>query len=168
MSKATKEATVKATALTTAKSDKAIDRNLTKEEVAKAQETAQDKILAFDESLAKQLAKDYQTTCNHKNEITLKRDSISFKMCYKHNKIAVYSNTASNEMRNKMLKVFKYTENITKASNEKYLASKTNKEFQVTITHNTVDKELIEIIDTLFTNLKEARTEVNKQTKKAK
>lgn len=185
MSKVTKEelkkalasntATSSETAISTKQANKKIenDAKLTKEEIRQLQETAQDKIIKFDDSLAQLLSKKYTSSCNSKNEITLKRDSISFKLCYKSQKqlITVYSNVASNEMRNKMLELYKYSDNVKKTSNESYLNSKTNKEFKLEVTHVTVDKSLLSLIDEIFSNLKQARIDANKSLqakKKAK
>lgn len=181
MSKATKEELKKAlaskteTAISTEQANKKIENaeKLTQEEVKQLQETAQDKIIKFDDSLAQLLSEKYTSSCNSKNEITLKRDSISFKLCYKSQKqlITVYSNTASNEMRNKMLELYKYSENVKKTSNATYLNSKVNKEFKLEITHVTVDKSLLSLIDEIFENLKQARIDANKSLqakKKAK
>jgi hypothetical protein len=105
--------------------------------------------------------------------MTLKRENISFKLCYKSQKqlITVYSNTASNEMRNKMLELYKYSDNIRKTSNANYLNSKVNKEFKLEVTHVTVDNSLLTLIDEIFENLKQARIDANKSLqakKKAK
>lgn len=155
--------------------NKKIENNekLTKKEVEALQETSQDRIIKFDESLAKLLSEKYASSCNSKNEIKLKRDSISFKLCYKSQKqlITVYSNVASNEMRNKMLELYKYSENVKKTSNESYLNSKTSKEFKLEVSHVTVDKSLLALIDEIFENLKQARIDANKSLqakKKAK
>lgn len=163
------------TAISTKQANKKIENaeKLTQEEVKALQETAQDRIIKFDESLAKLLSEKYTSSCNSKNEITLKRDSISFKLCYKSQKqlITVYSNTASNEMRNKMLQLYKYSDNVKKTSNETYLNSKTNKEFKLEVTHVEVNKELLTLIDEIFNNLKQARIDANKSLqakKKAK
>lgn len=163
------------TAINTKQANKKIENaeKLTQEEVKALQETAQDKIIKFDDSLAQILSEKYTSSCNSKNEITLKRDSISFKLCYKSQKqlITVYSNTASNEMRNAMLKLYKYSENVKKTSNESYLNSKVNKEFKLEITHITVDNSLLTLTDEIFNNIKQARIDANKSLqakKKAK
>lgn len=163
------------TAISTKQANKKIENaeKLTAKEVQQLQETAQDKIIKFDESLAKLLSEKYTSSCNSKNEITLKRDSISFKLCYKSQKqlITVYSNVASNEIRNKMLELYKYSENVKKTENATYLNSKTSKEFKLEVTHATVDESLLSLIDEIFKNLKQARIDANKSLqakKKAK
>ena len=164
--------TASKTAISTKEANKKIENaeQLTAKEVQQLQETAQDKIIKFDDSLAQLLSNKYTSSCNSKNEITLKRDSISFKLCYKSQKqlITVYSNVASNEMRNAMLKLYKYSENVRKTENATYLNSKTNKEFKLEITHATVDKSLLTLIDEIFNNLKQARIDANKSLKSEK
>lgn len=172
LQKALASKTASKTAISTREANKKIQNaeKLTQAEVAKLQETAQDKIIKFDNSLAELLSKKYTSSCNSKNEITLKRDSISFKLCYKSQKqlITVYSNVASNEMRNKMLELYKYSENVRKTSNEVYLNSKTSKEFKLEVVHATVDKSLLALIDEIFENLKQARIEANKSLQSKK
>ena len=172
MSKATTKTTNKTTSITTKQANKKIENaeKLTQEEIKQLQETAQDKILAFDNSLKEALSKNYTTKSNDKNEITLKRENISFKLCYKSKKqlITVYSSVASNEMRNKMLELYKYSDNIRKTNNDDYLNSKVNKEFKLEVTHVEVNKELLKIIDEIFNNIKQARIDANKAMKKAK
>jgi hypothetical protein len=167
--------TASKTVISTKEANKKIqnEQKLTKEEVTQLQQTAQDKIIKFDDSLAQILSEKYTSSCNSKNEITLKRDSISFKLCYKSQKqlITVYSNTASNEMRNKMLELYNYSDNIKKTSNSSYLNSKVNKEFKLEVTHVTVDNSLLTLIDEIFENIKQARIDANKSLqakKKAK
>jgi hypothetical protein len=175
LQKALASKTASKTAISTKEANKKIqnEQKLTKEEIKELQQTAQDKILAFDSSLEKALSKNYTAKSNSKNEITLKRDNISFKLCYKSQKqlITVYSNTASNEMRNKMLELYKYSDNVRKTSNANYLNSKVNKEFKLEVTHVTVDNSLLTLIDEIFENLKQARIDANKSLqakKKAK
>ena len=86
------------TTSTTAKSDNAIVKNLTKEEVAKAQETAQTRLLAFDKSFIEQAEKRtdiiVKTTTSKNNmraKVTKDNVSASVEICRKENYIVCYT-----------------------------------------------------------------------------
>lgn len=165
----TKKTTTKVTIKKDAE-NKIVNTKFTEAEVAEMQRTAQDAILDFDTALEKLLAKsDYQVVKkNSKNEVTISHNALRIKLCYKHNKVACYANVASNELRNECLKRFKYTDTLQKVSNAKYLASTVNKEFQVTMSYNTADKQLKTLISDLFTAYEACLTESKKALKKAK
>jgi hypothetical protein len=61
--------TASKTAISTKQANKKIENSekLTKDEVAQLQETAQDKIIKFDDSLAQILSEKYTSSCNSKN-----------------------------------------------------------------------------------------------------
>lgn len=165
--------TKKTTTTVTIKKDaenKIVNTKFTEAEVAEMQRTAQDAILDFDTALEKLLAKTDYTVVkkNSKNEVTISHNALRIKLCYKHNKVACYANVASNELRNECIKRFKYTDTLQKVNNTKYLASTVNKEFQVTMTYNTADKELKTLISDLFTAYEACLTESKKALKKAK
>lgn len=146
------------------------NESFTEEELALLQEDAQTRILAFDDALEKLLAKtDYKVTKkNKKNEVTVSHNALNIKLCYKDKKVACYAYVSSNELRNECLKRFKYTDTLQKVNNTKYLASTVNKEFQVTMSYNTADKQLKTLISDLFTAYEACLTESKKALKKAK
>ena len=164
--------TTKNTTKVTIKKDaenRIVNTEFTEQEVKEMQRTAQDAILDFDTALEKLLAKsDYNIVKkNSKNEITVSHNALRIKMCYKHNKVACYANVASNELRNECIKRFKYSKEIHTVTNVKYLDSKVNKEFQVTIVYNTADEHLKTLIADLFTAYETCLTESKKALKKA-
>lgn len=165
--------TTKKTTKVTIKKDaenKIVNTKFTEAEVAEMQRTAQDAILDFDTALEKLLAKsDYNIVKkNSKNEVTVSHNALRIKLCYKHNKVACYTNVASNELRNECIKRFKYSKEIHTVTNARYLDSTVNKEFQVTIAYNTADAHLKTLIADLFTAYEACLTESKKALKKAK
>ena len=162
MTKTTKNTKTQLT--TTMKSDKAITKNLTKAEIAKAQETAQDRQLAFVDAMKKQKC---FNSVNAKNEVTIKTDSKATALvCRKEKFTAIYTCKCTDKAeRDKVLATFKNTDYVHTCNSDKYLASKETR-IQLIIEDNTVTSDYIKILVDSVDAIKKALVNSRKKTAK--
>lgn len=153
---------------TVANSENAIVKNLTKEEVAKAQETAQTRILAFDDAFKKATAKRDDITVTKvttKNNLNIKTKTASAEICRKEKFTVVYTCRCTDKKeRDTILKAFKDTKEIHTCKTAKYLDSKETR-IELIIESNKVDKNFIDTIVNTCESLKEARNNFKKKAK---
>ena len=158
----------KNTLTTTAQSENAIVKNLTKEEIEKAQETAQTRILAFDDAFKKAVEKrdDIKITkVTTKNNLNIKTKNTSAEICRKEKFTVVYTCRCTDKKeRDTILKAFADTKEIHTCKTAKYLDSKETR-IELIIESNEVNKKFIDDIVNVCESLKEQRTALKKKAK---
>lgn len=153
---------------TVANSENAIVKNLTREEIAKAQETAQTRILEFDDAFKKATEKRDDITVTKvttKNNLNIKTKNASAEICRKEKFTVIYTCrcTDLNE-RDKILKSFNDTKDIHTCKTSKYLDSKETR-IELIIESNKVDKKFIDSIVNACESLKAQRVALKKKVK---
>lgn len=168
MSKATVKSNNKTTAISTKQANKKIENaeQLTKEEVAQLQQTAQDRQLKFVSDFKKATEKRNDITVSKvsaKNNITIRTAHATAEICRKEKFTAIYTcRCTDTKERDKLLKSFKETELLKTCKSKKYLDSMTETRVELILESNTVDKKYLDLIVNTVEQLKAQRNELKK------
>ena len=142
------------------------NQQLSADEIAVLQESAQTRQLAFCEAFknASQKRKDISVTkVSSKNNLTARTEQkATIEICRKESFTAIYTCRCSDvKERNAILKQFKNTDTIKTCNTKKYLDSKETR-IELIINSNKVDKAFIDLIVKTANELKQSRTELKK------
>lgn len=141
-------------------------QQLTKEEIAQLQESAQTRQLAFCDAFKQSAQKRNDVTVtkvSSKNNLSIKTEQKAVvEICRKEKFTAIYTcRCTDTKERDRLLKAFKDNANIHTCNTAKYLNSKETR-IELIIESNTVNKQFIDLIVKTANDLKQSRTELKK------
>ena len=155
-------------AISTKEANAKIENNqqLTKEEIAQLQESAQTRQLAFVDAFKQSAQKRNDVTVtkvSSKNNLSIKtKNSAVAEICRKEKYTAIYTcRCTDTKERNAILKAFKNTDAIKTCNTKKYLDSKETR-IELIVESNTVNKAFLDLIIKTCDSLREQRQTMKK------